>query len=76
MQFLQQLVDVVFQELNLLISLHQFLLQIVSITCHWAAAAGRLPPYLLHWTLFLESTHTFNGPLSKTTQVSQYQKGK
>jgi len=45
--------------------------------------ASRIPiemPILMKWELFAwestDRTHTFNGPLSGTTQVSQYQKGK
>ena len=38
-------------------------------TCLWMTGQQKLLLYCTH-------AHTFNGPLSRTTQVSQYQKGK
>ena len=45
----------------------------LSETCHFCVV---LHVYLHYLTCTHARTHTFNGPFSRTTQVSQNQKGK
>jgi len=74
MQLLQQLVDVVFQKLDLVVFLHQQLSKLVSVTHQQTAAARPLTPSLLHRTLVLinsQSAHSIN-PLTPTVARINY----
>jgi len=56
MQFLQQLIDVVFKKLNLFVFLYQQLSDIIRIIRQWTAATGCLTPNLFLWTLLLHAS--------------------
>jgi len=53
MQFLHQMIDVVFQKLDLFVLLDQQLSEVVRVGWQWTAAAGRPTTDILHRTLLL-----------------------